>query len=162
LATWAGTAFSDKVFIFLVAISVLISIVGMVWREFFAPNFNPPRGWWFAGLMGLLGGFTTMFGNASAPLMAIYFLSMRLDKRAYIGTSAWYFLVLNVVKYVPHIFIWRTMTLGSFLFDCSLVPAVTAGAYLGRLAVTHMPVKTFRLAIMAMATLACIRLLLPN
>ena len=48
--------------------------------------------WWYSPVFGLLGGFTTMIGNAAGPVMAIYLLSVKLPKYAFVGTSAWFFL----------------------------------------------------------------------
>lgn len=40
---------------------------------------------------GVLGGFTTMIGNAAGPVMSVYLLSANLPKRSFVGTSAWFF-----------------------------------------------------------------------
>jgi hypothetical protein len=44
-----------------------------------------------------MGGFTTMIGNAAGPVMAVYLLSMRLPKYSFVGTSAWFFLLVNTL-----------------------------------------------------------------
>lgn len=39
-----------------------------------------------------------MIGNAAGPVMAIYLLSTRMPKLAFVGTNAWFFLCLFYIK----------------------------------------------------------------
>ena len=48
--------------------------------------------------LGILGGVATMLANAAGPLAQFYLLAMRLPKYAFIGTSAWLFLIVNLSK----------------------------------------------------------------
>ena len=57
---------------------------------------------WFAPLIGMLAGFTTIISNAAGPLMVIYLLAMRLPKMEYMGTGAVFFLMLNLFKVAVH------------------------------------------------------------
>src|SRR5690606_9788693 len=47
---------------------------------------------------GSLGGFTTMVANAGGPVMSMYFLAARFPVKAFLGTAAWFFAVINIVK----------------------------------------------------------------
>lgn len=47
---------------------------------------------------GALAGLATTIGNASGPILSIYFLLLNLDKRAFIGTGSIFFLFVNVAK----------------------------------------------------------------
>ncbi|MES2623753.1 MAG: sulfite exporter TauE/SafE family protein [Pseudomonadota bacterium] len=47
---------------------------------------------------GALAGLATTIGNASGPILSIYFLVLNLDKRAFIGTGSIFFLFVNVAK----------------------------------------------------------------
>ena len=58
----------------------------------------PEHGVWFAPVIGVLAGFTTLVANAAGPLMVIYLLAMRLPKMEYMGTGAYYFLLMNLFK----------------------------------------------------------------
>ena len=53
---------------------------------------------WLIGVTGVLAGFTTMVANTSGPIMVLYLLALRLPKVTFIGTSAWFFLFLNLFK----------------------------------------------------------------
>ena len=96
-----------------------------------APAGVPEHGAWFAPTIGVLAGFTTLVANAAGPLMAIYLLAMRLPKMAFVGTSAVFFLLLNLFK-VPFMVGLGLITPESFRFNLMLAPAVLAGAVLGR------------------------------
>ncbi|CAM5743565.1 hypothetical protein SALBM311S_11557 [Streptomyces alboniger] len=47
---------------------------------------------------GVLGGFTTMVANAGGPVMSMYLLSAGFRKLGFLGTSAFFFLIVNVSK----------------------------------------------------------------
>src|SRR5690606_20123633 len=47
---------------------------------------------------GVLGGFTTMVANAGGPVMSLYLLSAGFRKLGFLGTSAFFFLIVNVAK----------------------------------------------------------------
>jgi uncharacterized membrane protein YfcA len=91
----------------------------------------PAYGGWFAPTIGVLAGFTTLVANAAGSLMAIYLLAMRLPKMAFVGTSAVFFLLLNLFK-VPFMLGLGLITMDSFKFNLILAPAVLAGALIGR------------------------------
>ena len=48
--------------------------------------------------LGILGGMATMLANAAGPIAQFYLLVMKLPKYAFIGTSAWLFLIVNLSK----------------------------------------------------------------
>jgi uncharacterized membrane protein YfcA len=86
---------------------------------------------WFAPLIGMLAGFTTIVSNAAGPLMVIYLLAMRLPKMEYMGTGAVFFLMLNLFK-APFMVWLGLITPASLMLNLELAPAVIAGAFLGR------------------------------
>ena len=61
---------------------------------------------------GLLGGVATMLANAAGPVAQLYLLAMALPKYAFIGTSAWLFLIVNVAK-IPFMVDLEIITLES-------------------------------------------------
>lgn len=54
------------------------------------------HGAWFAPVIGVLAGFTTLVANAAGPLMIIYLLAMCLPKMEFMGTGAVFFMLLNL------------------------------------------------------------------
>lgn len=62
------------------------------------PENSVPDNLFFRATMGIVGGFATMIANAAGPVAAFYFMAMRLPKYAFIGTIAWFFLIVNLIK----------------------------------------------------------------
>jgi uncharacterized protein len=87
--------------------------------------------WAIAALIGMVAGFITLIANAAGPLMAIYFVAMRLPKMEYVGTAAVFFMLLNLFK-VPFMVDLGLITTTSFGFNLALAPAVVIGAFSGR------------------------------
>ncbi|MFT6867767.1 MAG: putative membrane protein YfcA [Cyclobacteriaceae bacterium] len=159
IGTYIGDQIDDQVFRLIMGITILVSIVIMVWRERSA-NQNIPTSIWFAIVLGILGGFTTMVGNLAGSVMALYLLSMRLPKNAFIGTGAWFFLIINWFKIPFHIFVWETITLDSFLLDLSAIPFIILGAFLGIKIVKLIPEKTYRYFVILSTAAASILMLI--
>ncbi len=121
-------------------------------------NANIPTQWYFAAALGLVAGITTMLANAAGPIMIIYLLAMRLPKNEFIGTGAWYFLILNWVK-VPFSMHLGLITAASLKFNLILFPCVAIGAVAGIFLLRWIPQKAFNLAVQILAILAAVNML---
>jgi len=158
VATLVGKSISDQNFNRLLAALVIGGIGILVWRDVRADKLIIPKSRWFAAGLGLLGGFSTMIGNAAGPVMALYLLSMRLPKNVYIGTGAWFFFIVNLSKVPLHVWSWKTITMESFLLDVLLIPAIAAGAFLGIWLVRLLPEKVFRIIVIVTTLLSALLL----
>ena len=117
-----------------------------------------PAGGPFAAFFGILMGTTTQLANAAGPVSAIYFLSMKLPKEKYMGTTAWCFLILNWIK-VPVFALEGRITAQSLLLDLCMLPVLVLGAALGILIFKKMNQKVFELVVKILAAAASIKLL---
>jgi uncharacterized protein len=117
-----------------------------------------PHAHWFAWTMGILAGITTMLANAAGPVMALYFLAVALPKLEFVGTSAWFFLALNVFK-VPFSAGLGLIHQQTLLFNAVLAPAIVAGLVSGRWLVTRIPQKLFDGLLLAFVILAALRMI---
>jgi uncharacterized membrane protein YfcA len=108
--------------------------------------------------VGILAGFTTLIANAAGPLMAMYLLAMRLPKLEFVGTSAIFFLVLNVFK-VPFMADLGLINFDSLGTNLALAPAVVAGALLGRRILARLNQRWFEHLALALAAAAGVKLL---
>ena len=158
VATLVGKSISDLTFNYLLAALVIGGIGILIWRDFRSDKLRIPESRWFAGSLGLLGGFATMIGNAAGPVMALYLLSMRLPKNSFIGTGAWFFFIVNLSKVPLHVWSWKTITLNSFLLDVLMIPAIAAGAFLGIWLVRLLPEKVYRIIVIATTLLSALLL----
>ena len=158
LGLLVGSAINDGQFKAIIAGMVMVSLGIIFWLERRGEEAAIPKEWWFAAISGLAGGFATMVGNAAGPAMAIYLLSMRLPKYEFIGTGAWFFAILNLLKVPLQIIFWGTITFKTLTFNLALVPAIALGAFLGIWAVKKIPEKPFRITVMGLTAVAAIKL----
>jgi uncharacterized membrane protein YfcA len=159
LGTVVGKYVDDSQFKVIMAVIILISVVIMIWLEK-GHKKDIPDYRWFSSSSGVAGGFTSMVGNLAGSVMAIYLLSMRLPKNAYIGTTAWFFMVVNWFKVPFHVFSWHTITWNSFLLDLITLPAILLGGYLGIQIVKSLSEKVYRWFIITMILVAAVYMLL--
>jgi hypothetical protein len=113
-------------------------------------------------LLGLVAGWAaglaTMLANAAGAITAFYFLARRMDKMTFVGTAAWFYLVVNLSK-VPFSIHLGLMTPESLKFDLLLLPAVAVGAVAGRLLLRRVPQRLFEWITILLATAAALRLI---
>ena len=141
------------------AVVIILSLILMLWLEK-GHKEDVPQYKWFAALTGTAGGFTSMVGNLAGSVMAVYFLSMRLPKNQFIGTTAWFFMVINWFKIPFHVFAWRTISVNTFLLDLLTLPIIILGAYFGILIVKSIPERAYRWFIISMTLVAAVFMLL--
>ena len=127
------------------------------WRPDLLSDMPHARG--FAWTMGLLAGVTTMVANAAGPVMGLYLLAVALPKDAFVGTSAWFFLLINVLK-VPFSAQLGFIEPATLAFNALLIPVILSGLFLGRALVAKVPQKVFDSLILAFAIVASLKLIL--
>ncbi len=153
LGTIVGSYLDDKIFKIIMAIIILVSVAIMVWLERGHKD-EVPHNKAFGITSGVMGGFTSMVGNLAGTVMAVYFLSMRLPKNAFIGTTAWFFMATNWFKIPFHVFVWHTIKLDTILLGLVTLPMIILGAYLGIIIVKKLSEKAYRWFIIAMTLVA--------
>lgn len=124
----------------------------------------PPTPWWqawVAPLTGTLAGFASMVANAAGPVAAVYLLAQGLPKLAFIGTTAWFFLVLNLLKLGPSVAA-GVVGWSSLAYVAVMLPVAYGGVLLAPQFVHRLPQKTFETLIWVFVVLGCILLLLPR
>lgn len=111
-----------------------------------------------ASVMGGVTGFTTMIANAAGPVAALYLLAIRLPKMELVGTMAWMFLIVNLIK-VPFSLQLGLIDTRSLAVDAVLAPLVAVGMVAGYAVVRRLPQKWFDTLLLLATGLAAIRLL---
>jgi len=160
LALWVGKLVNDNQFKNLIAILVFLSIGLMLWQDKRKGKNLFPDKWWFAATMGILGGFATMIGNVAGPVFAIYLLAMHLPKNSFIGTSAWFFMIINFTKFPLQLFVWKNISLQTLTIDLITLPAIAIGAFLGFKVVKIIPEHTYRGFVIVITAISAFLLLL--
>ena len=109
---------------------------------------------------GLLGGFTTMVANAAGPVMSLYLLMMRMPVLTFLGTSAWFFAVINLFK-LPFSAGLGLFTAETLAMDALLVPVVLLAAFAGAKVARRISQSVFDKLVLGLTVLAAIGLLIP-
>lgn len=146
--------------------SILLLMAGVtIWRRRSAPQEDTPeetaslKGRVKARSYGVLGGFTTMVANAGGPVMSLYLLSAGFRKLGFLGTSAWFFLIVNTTK-VPFSVGLGLIDLDSLRLDALLVLFVLPGALIGKLCVDRIDQRVFERLVIGATILGGLQLLL--
>ena len=118
-----------------------------------------PQTWQAALAFGLVAGFATTVANAAGPVMNLYLLSSDLAKDQFMGTGAWFFFLVNLLK-LP-IYAWQGMITGdSLLIDLILLPGILVGAFAGKRIYDRLPQRAFEITVLTLTVVAGLSLLL--
>ena len=158
IGTIAGNYIDDAMFRNIMAAIIFLSLAIMIWQQQSKAPIIPHSIYLVSGI-GILGGFASMVGNLAGPVMALYLLTMQFNKNQFIGTAAWFFLCINVIKIPFHVFVWKTITLNSFLLDLTVIPAIACGAYTGIYLIKRVPEDLFRWFIIFMTAVAVVAMM---
>ena len=140
--------------------TLMMALAVMMWSEIFGKENRWMKKGWYAAVFGLMGGFTTMIGNAAGPVMSVYLLSMRKDKMEYIGINAWFFLVVNLLKIPLQAFVWDNITWSSLQLNLLMLPIIAIGALIGVSIVKRLPEKAFRRFIQVVTILSVVLMII--
>jgi len=159
LGVLVGKHISELQFRQLLAVVIIAGVVLMVVQEIRGKPIQVPETWWMGALLGIASGFTSMVGNVAFAIMSLYLLSMKLPKNSFIGTAAWFFFIVNVMKLPFHIFVWHTISAGPLALDLIMTPVIIAGALLGVTMVRRIPEKPYRIIIICATAAAAVKLI---
>lgn len=113
----------------------------------------------FAWPFGWVAGVTTMIANAAGPVMTMYLLACRLPKMEFVGTAAWFFFTVNVLK-VPFSVSLGLINPKSLILNLWLAPVVVAGIFLGRWLLGKINQNVFEWLMIVFSLLGALRLIL--
>lgn len=160
IAIFVDNLIPAKEFRHLMGWTLVIALAVMIWSEIFGKENRWMKRWWYSAIFGLLGGFTTMIGNAAGPVLSVYLLSMRKDKMEYIGINAWFFLVVNMLKVPLQIFVWDNISWSTFSLNLTMLPIIGLGAWIGIRIVNVFPEKAFHRFIQIVTILSVVMMLI--
>lgn len=116
-----------------IGVILLLLMLATIWQRYRQPlgtERSPLRGRVERIGYGSLSGFTTMVANAGGAAMTMYLLSARFSVKAFLGTGAWLFAILNLTK-VPISIGLGLITPSTLVLDLLLAPGVIIGALVG-------------------------------
>lgn len=112
----------------------------------------------FAWAMGLCAGVTTMLANAAGPVMTVYLLSQRLEKKDHVGVFCRFFLFINLFK-VPFSADLGIINPRSLMTNLVLLPPVVIGILLGWQIIRRIPQKPFEWTLFVLTLIAALWLI---
>ncbi len=132
---------------------LLVLLVIGLWPDKLAAH-RPSVGVAYGGL----AGFTTMVANGGGPPMSLYLLARKYDKLRFLGTTAWFFFMVNLIK-VPFSVANGILRPETALLGAVLAPLVLVGTWIGRLTIKRINQATFEKLVTAFVAVAAVYLL---
>ena len=166
----AGIALGDRILAYMTDNTVLSLAIGIIlillaglhfYRTYCLKSENVPTHWSFTAGTGVVAGITTQIANAAGPVMALYLLAMRLDKKEYMGTAAVYFMILNWIKLPIFCFEGR-ISWESVKLDLPMIPVLVLGAAAGIWFVKVVPQKKFDTIIQVLVVISAMWLIVST
>lgn len=117
-----------------------------------------PKGWRIGVVTGLVAGVTTVLAHAAGPVMQVYLLAMGLKKNEFIGTAAWFFLLVNVFK-VPFYFGHGWITTASLMLNLKIVIGIPFGIAAGIYVVSHLSNRKYTIWVQTLTALGALKLI---
>ncbi|MBB4952548.1 putative membrane protein YfcA [Agrobacterium vitis] len=110
-----------------------------------------------AGLWGTIAGYGSFIAHAGGPPFEIYALPLKLDPKAYTGTSVRFFAILNAIKIIPYVALGQ-LDLRNFTASLTLLPLAFLSTMAGAFVVRRLQPQTFYPLIYAATLLAGLKL----
>lgn len=114
----------------------------------------------FVTATGVIGGFATMVANAAGPVASLYFIASGLPKYAYIGTAAWFFLLVNCFK-LPFMLQLGVLDAASLRFSASFMLFSVLGAMIAPFIVRHINQRVFEILVWVFVVIGGLKLIIP-
>ncbi len=160
LGAIVGDWLDEGQFKLLMGLMVLVCLLLILYGQIFKKEIKAPDNKLFHIIIGVLSGFSSMVGNAAGPIFSLYLISMSFDRNKFIGTAAWFFFTVNLIKLPFHIFMWGTITGTSFKYTLAMVPFILLGAIVGIYLIKRIKEKHFQMAVSFMTALAALYLMI--
>ena len=145
----------------LLGVILLLLVLLSAWRRWSLAHGGRenPLPHWMVAPTGVTAGFTTMVANASGPIMILYLLEQNLPKIVFMGTTAWFYLFLNLFK-VPFSYALGMINASSLPISLVLIPFAVLGALVGRPILRHLDQRWFETLALVFTFLAALRLVM--
>jgi hypothetical protein len=155
IGVYVGKDLPESLFKTGMAVIILITVFMMYWWDR-KKNKAVPKHITFSSSIGIIAGITTMVGNLAGAFSNIYFLAMRLPKNHFIGTAAWLFLIINIIKLPFHFFVWETISEETILLNMKLLPGILVGFLVGIKIIKFINEAFFRKMILVLTALGAV------
>ncbi len=111
-------------------------------RDIWYPSKTYVPSWWQGMLVGVLAGFSSTLAHAAGPIMALYLIAQKMDKKTFVGTTSLFFFVTNLLKLPPYV-ASGIVNVDILKVDLKLLPMIPLGIGVGWLMNRWLPQKYF-------------------
>jgi uncharacterized membrane protein YfcA len=120
-----------RITIGLISILFVLYQAGRDWLLTHLPASRP--GVWLGSLFGFTAGVTSTLAHAGGPPVTMYLLPQRLDRRIFVGTTVWFFAIVNYSKLIAYYMLGIIPARDNLKVCLLLLPLVPIGVFLGNL-----------------------------
>lgn len=120
-----------------------------------APGTLPP---WLGVPVGLFSGFSSFVAHAGGPPITAYFLTLKLEKVAFVSTSVIFFTSVNYLKLIPYGWLGQ-LSAANLATALALAPLALLGVGLGAWANRRISDTWFRRIVLVLLTATGLKLL---
>ena len=140
--------------------SIILGLAAMQTARMWRPNWfeHVPHAAWFAWSLCLIAGFSTMLANAAGGIIALYLVTVSMPKLELVGTTAWFFLMINVFK-VPFSVQLGLIAPDTLLLNAVLTPMIVLGLLAGRWLIHRIAQRQFDSLVLLLSSVAALRLI---
>lgn len=140
--------------------SIILSLAAMQLSRMWRPDWfeRVPHATWFAWSLCLIAGFCTMLANGAGGIIALYLVTVSLPKLEVVGTTAWFFLMLNVFK-VPFSTQLGLIGAETLAINSVMIPSIVLGLLAGRWLIHRIPQRQFDSLVLLLSSAAALRLI---
>jgi uncharacterized membrane protein YfcA len=152
------TSISERLLRTSIGATALALTILLIIRNIWYPTRVYKPTWWEAALVGFAAGFSSTISHGAGPIMAIFFMAQKIEKKSYVATNAIFFTVLNLVKLPPYMAA-GLVTQATLTQDLRFLPFIPVGAAVGWLANRALPQKAFEILVYVLLLLTALQLL---
>lgn len=109
-------------------------------------------------LFSIVTGFVSMLGGSGGPVISTYYLITNVSKNVFIGTTAWFFFFVNLIKLPLYFFVWKNISTNSLITDLCLLPITALGILSGIFIVKRINEKVFKTIIFIITFFSALKL----
>ncbi len=113
---------------------------------------------WEALAVGVFAGFASTVAHAAGPIMALYLLAQKVDKKVFVASNAIFFTINNLMKVPPYVFT-HLITGSTLKADLWYLPAIPLGVLVGYFLNRMLPQKVFYGVVYVLLLLSAFQLL---
>jgi uncharacterized membrane protein YfcA len=137
----------------------LVLTVLLLIRDIWYPSKTWRPSWWQGAAVGAFAGFASTLAHAAGPIMALYFMAQKLEKRNFVATNALFFTVNNLLKVPPYL-ASGLITAETLRADLPLVAFIPLGILAGWGLNRMLPQKSFAYLVYGLLFLTSLQLVL--